>query len=170
MNDNSFVDLIDFQEKVINEYERLKGIKSAGKIDLNKIKKDFKGSYWGCLSIPVFRIINRFGESTLAKVRREKNYEDFEEYANVLISQNGINQAVCDSIKNLNQNEILTEERFVKLIVETLTENDLRKRFAVHLEPTLFAFIAYIIFQRRLENYCAEIWSNNSIFNFMNDP
>lgn len=153
MDDNSFVDLNDFQEKVLNEYNRLKGIKGAEKFDLGE-SKNFHGSYWGCLFIPVFRVINIFGKSTLAKVRRENNYEDFENRASVLVSQNGINQAICDSIKNLNKNEILTEERFVRLIVEALTENDLRKQFGIHLEPILFAFTAYIIFGRRLENYC----------------
>ncbi len=157
MKNYSDTDDQEFVKKVLDEFYLLKSLKEAEKFDDNVIKRGFGGSLFGCFFIPVLKIINEFGKKTIKEKTNEKNYTEFEKEANELISQKDINVTICKSIKNLNKNVILTEDKFVEIVCRSLTQNDVRTQFVIPFEPTLFAFIAYIIFQNKLENYCNEI-------------
>ena len=157
MENYSDIDDKEFVKKVLDEFHLLKPLKDIGKLDEIVIERDFGGSKWGCLFIPVFKIITKYGQKKVEEQINKKNYIEFEKEANELISQKEINITICKSIKNLNKNVILTEDKFVEIICHSLTQKDVRKQFVIPLEPTLFAFIAYIILQNKLENYCNEI-------------
>lgn len=157
MENYSDIDDKEFVKKVLDEFHLLKPLKEMEKFDDNVIERGFGGSLFGCLFIPVIKIVTKFGQKTLKEQSNKKNYTEFEKEANELISQKEINVTICKSIKNLKKNEILTEDKFVEIVCLSLIQNDVRMQFVIPLEPTLFAFIAYIIFQNKLENYCNEI-------------
>lgn len=150
----------DFQDKVYHQFEFLKGFKAMrgnkladGFIEKVKIGK-LSDKFWGCLFIPIFKVLDILGTRTLLKHSEKYRYQENEKIANELLAQSEIREILCSALHKVSGKEILTEERMVKTVVDSLRKEDVRNKFSIPLDETLFAFLSYKLLQKGLENYC----------------
>lgn len=149
-------DLNTFQNEVWNEYSSYRNM-NATKNFPDDLKKGFRGSPAGCFFIPLGFLLDKF----VTKVRKEqsdkKNWEGFEKEAYELRKEPEIRKEICHSITKLKQYEVLTEEKFVRILTATISQPKLVKKFVIPNNAVLYGIIAHQIFQTGVENYCKEL-------------
>lgn len=152
MAENKDFDIEDFLEKVFKEFQFLQSTKELEKVSPDDLQEPFRNHFSGCLFIPLVRLIKPYQKKALEKVIRENSA--FHREALDFLSEPEIKKAICRSLNNFPKKEILTTEKFLKLITETLTEKRLRKKFVIPLDPKVFSFVAFEIFEMGIENFC----------------
>jgi hypothetical protein len=143
-----------FQKQVANEFYQYKSLNDAESISVEELKRGFRGTGFGCLFSPLMSLLDRFGKNTLRKEREKRNYDDFEIKTHSLLGQSEIREAIRNAFEELPKNEIVTEETFVRVFTETLSQDELRQRLDIPLDPILFAMVGYGIFKKGIREFC----------------
>lgn len=145
----------DFQKKVWSQFQVLKSLKEWNEFSPNELKKPFKNRLSGCFFIPILTLMEPLGNRAIEQSLKRNT--EFEKEAKDLLSHPEIRNAVCREIDKLPKKEILTTERFVQCVTDSLSKKELRKKFVIPLEPKIFAAIAFDVFETGIENFCSEI-------------
>lgn len=148
------VEKVAFQKQVAEEFYQYKSLNDAESISVEDLRRGFRGTAFGCLFSPIAVLLDRFGKNTLRKEREKRNYADFETKAYSLLGQSEIREAIRNAFEELPKDEIVTEETFVRVFTETLSQNELRQRLDIPLDPILFAMVGYSIFKKGIREYC----------------
>ena len=144
----------DFQERVYRQFDFLKGLKKGQETEQELIKNNKSDTFWGCLFLPFIKFGIGFGNKFYLQQSEKYNYPENEKRAKVLLAHNEIREIICSALHKVGSKEILTEERMVKTVVESLGIEEIRNKFLIPLDETLFAFLSYELFQTGLERYC----------------
>lgn len=148
----------EFQTEVWSEYKFYRGSISAKEFEneLNRKREESKGSFWRWFAILFTWFFSGLMRKAMKKVEDGRNYTEFEKEAYELRSEPEIRQEICDSIANLKRYEVLTEEKFVRILTATILQPKLVKKFVIPQDAVLYGIIAYQVFQTGLENYCSQ--------------
>jgi hypothetical protein len=90
------------------------------------------------------------------KMAQQKNFEGFEKEAYEIRKEPEIRKEICHTIASLNRYEVLTEEKFIRILTASVAQPDLVKKFVIPANAVLYGIIAYQVFHEGLENYCNE--------------
>ncbi len=148
------VEKIAFQKQVADEFYQYKSLNDAESFPVEELERGFRGTGFGCLFSPIAVLLDRFGKNTLRKEREKRNYANFEAKTHSLLSQGEIREAIRNAFEELPKNEIVTEETFVRVFTETLSQDDLRQQLDITLDPILFAMVGYGIFKKGIREFC----------------
>jgi len=157
MNIDVDFDIEDFRERVFSDFVILKAGKMTAEKSPDKFKKNLGKGFWGCLTLPFTLLVYKFGENLLKREIKNRNANEFEREAGELLTQNEIRTTLCQLLKDASRNKILTEENFIKVVVETLADKNLRKQFVIPVETMLFAAVAHQIFETGIDSFCGNL-------------
>lgn len=145
------MELDELQKKVQNEFGIIKASKIFAKEDYQESVKNA-----GCLMTPFIPLIERYAKKTLKKDMSKRSHDIYEIEAVELLKNPELKKEICTSLLLITKGEILTEENFVNYVTAILFENKIRNKFVIPLEPALFAYIAYDISEKGINNFCSE--------------
>ena len=143
-----------FQKQVAEEFYQYKSLNDAESFSIEELKHAFRGTAFGCLFSPIAGLLDRFSKNTIGKELDKRNYADFEIKTHSLLGQSEIRKAIRNAFEELPKNEIVTEETFVRVFTETLSQDELRQRLDIPLDPILFAMVGYGIFKKGIREFC----------------
>lgn len=148
----------DFQTRVYEQFKYLKSLNETQTMERSLYEQNKNKGFWGCLVLPFAKFGMSLGKKYYLRESEKYNYPENERRANELLAQDDIREILCFALYEVGGKEILTEERMVRAVVDTLGKSEIRDRFSIPLNEILFAFLAYQLLQKGLENY----WPNKS--------
>ncbi|HSK70897.1 MAG TPA: hypothetical protein VK892_04320 [Pyrinomonadaceae bacterium] len=104
----------------------------------------------GCLFIPFSFIADNLGGWFLKNEAEKREIDKFAKEAEDLSADRQIKTLICEALQKASRKEIITEEKFVKIVTENLLG-------LIPLEPVLFASVAFKISETGIEKFCDEI-------------
>ncbi len=164
MSKPSDFDLQTFQSEVIKEYNLLQKIFDSAfgysdnsqhkKMDDSKKKRNLFRAF---ISTSFFKIISSIEKKSLHLYLKKPDIVEYKEKAKSIVFDGRINKILCPILLSKITSDMLEEEMMlevIKIITQSLTEEEVIEKFSINLDPVLFAFIVYEITRRRVENYC----------------
>lgn len=144
-----------FYSKVFNDYALLKMRKHTKDISSENFKNELKKDNFGCLILPFMVTFGKFASKITAKEINKQDGDVYLQEAKDLLAQPEIKKVICRSLRKASRNMVVTEEIFVRTVVETLADKDLRNQFVIPLEAMLFASIAFEVSETGFAVFCA---------------
>lgn len=138
-----------FFREVSDEFYRLSALRTVEKMPIEKLRTEL-----GCVSIPIIPILQRMNAWALKADKEKRNYESLTDEVNAILDNAETRKAIRKALEELPKDEIVTEETFVRVFTETLSQNGLRQRLDIPLDPVLFALIGYGIHTIGIREYC----------------
>lgn len=149
MTDKETQDRHDFLDKALNEYYRLKHLRTMSELPINEIK-----STLGCLSILFVPIMRYMTDQALKPEEAKRDYANLKDKAQNILNSENVRKDVRSAFEELSKKEIVTEEIFVKVFAKALSDDSLRRQLDIPLDPVLFAIIGHDIFKIGIREYC----------------
>ena len=150
----------EFQTEVWKEYRFYRTIIKSKDHFMKDFPDTVEKSWRGIISVWFFGFWKWFFGGFIGRINEkmahQKNFEGFEKEAYELRTEAEICQEVCRSISKLKRHEVLTEEKFVRILTVSISQPKLVKKFVIPRNAVLYGIIAHQIFQTGLENYCHE--------------
>ena len=150
----------EFQNEVYSEYRFYRTVIQSQEHFMKDLPENVEKSWRGIISVWFFSFWKWFFGGFIGRINKkmasDKNYEGFEKEAYELRSEPEIHREICHSISKLNRYEILTEEKFVRILTAAILQPKLVKKFVIPRNSVLYGIIAHQVFQTGLENYCRE--------------
>lgn len=160
MENQTDVGFEEFQNEVYKEYRFYRALIQSQKHFIEDFPKNVEKSWRGIISAWFISFWQWFFGGFIGRankqIARDKNYEGFEKEAYELRIEHDISKEICSSIARLRRYEVLTEEKFVRILTATILQPKLVKKFVIPRNPILYAIIAHQIFETGLEKYCNE--------------
>lgn len=138
-----------FNEKVLHEFQFLKGLKLNKQFQSDAYKYNLRKDL-GCFFIPFAIIADNLGGWFLKNEAEKREVEKFAREAKELLADKQIEKLICEALQKASRKEIITEEKFVRIVTENLLG-------VIPLEPVLFASIAFQISETGIEKFCDEL-------------
>lgn len=154
MPENSSLNMYYFREMTYREFDTLKTWKTARNIEQKLTGNNRSNTFWGCLALPFIKLGVRVGEKAYLQQSERYNYSENEERAKKLLNHFEIRKILCCAMHEVGSKEILTEEKMVNTVVNSLGKEKIREKFSISLDKILFAYLCYELLQIGLENYC----------------
>jgi hypothetical protein len=146
-------DAAKFSRQVREHYYWLKTLEDGRKLHTEDMEKPFRESLWGCLFIPIGRLVGPYGKKILSDQYEEAGFLRFEDKAADIIDDSEIRIALCRAMRRLPKTQIVTEDVFLATLTDTLVAH----RTDIPREPVLYALVGNRIFFSGLVSFCKNV-------------
>jgi hypothetical protein len=144
-------DLKEFKAKVREEYYSYKSLEEIRKIPVRDTEKGFRGSLFGCLFIPLIRLLDPYGKKIIRQ-KYEENYSPYRSQVDAIVQNDLMKSSLCSALRDLPNTEIVTEDVFINVLTDTLIEPQLETPPI----PALYALVGNKIFALGVRSFCRD--------------
>jgi len=146
-------DAATFRQEARKQYYWLKTLEDGRKLHTLDMEKPFRDSLWGCLFIPIGRLVSPYGKKILKDQYEEAGFLRFEDKAAEIIDDSEIRIALCSAMRRLPKTQIVTEDVFLTILTDTLMAHSTD----IPRDPVLYALVGNKIFSSGLVSFCKNV-------------